>query len=90
MGTNVAQDRKTTVGGLFRVDSIKEMVLTGLEKLTQKALSASYDGTKTLTFKVGSTEINMKEGRIELKAKEAIVIKTNAANKQGSKTSTQI
>ncbi len=90
MGTTVAKNRKTNVGGLFRVESIKELVITGLEKLTKKALSASYEGTKTVTFKVGSTEINMKEGRIELNAKDSIVIKTNAENKQGSKTSTQI
>jgi len=75
--------------GLLRIEAVKELLVAGLEKLTKKAMTASYEGTKSVTFKVGQTEINMKEGRIELNATQTIVIKTNSENKQGSSTSTQ-
>lgn len=89
MGTRADKIRKTNVGAMLRIESVKEMLVAGLEKLTKKALSASYEGTSKLTLKVGSTEMNMKEGRIELNASESIVIKTTAQNKQGSSTASQ-
>ncbi len=90
MGTDVSNSRKTNVGGLLRIESVKEMLVAGLKELKQKALASTYEGTKTLTFKVGSTQIAMKDGVIELKADSSIVIKTNAENKQGSKSAKQI
>ncbi|MFO0616689.1 MAG: type VI secretion system tip protein TssI/VgrG [Polyangiaceae bacterium] len=90
MHSRVEKIRKTNVGGMLKIDAVKELLIAGLEKLTKKALSASYTGTEKLTFKVGSTEINMKEGRIELSSTETITVKTTGQNKQGSKTSSQI
>lgn len=90
MHSRVEKIRKTTVGGIFKIEAVKELLIAGLEKLTQTALSTSYTGTDKLTLKVGSTEINMKEGRIELSASDSITIKTTGQNKQGSKKSSQI
>ncbi len=90
MHSRVEKIRKTSVGGMLKIDAVKELLIAGLEKLSKKALSTSYTGTKTLTLKVGSTEINMKEGRIELSASDSITVKTTGQNRQGSKTSSQI
>ncbi len=90
MATRSELLRNTLVGGMFKVDSMKEMLIAGIEKLSKRALAATYDGTKTLTFKVGQTQVVLKDGRIEIDAADTIVIKTTAENNQASGTSTQI
>jgi type VI secretion system secreted protein VgrG len=90
MATRTEKLRNTTVGAFFRVDAMKELLVAGIEMLTKKTLSASYEGTQKLTLRVGGTEINMQEGRIEMNAVETIEITTKAENKQASETSTQI
>ncbi len=90
MATRTEKLRNTLVGGFYKVDAMKELLVAGIEKLTKKSLTATYEGTKSVTFKVGATQINMQEGRIELNAVESIVVETTAENKQASDTSTQI
>jgi len=90
MATRSELLRNTLVGGTFKVDAMKELLIAGIEKLTKRATTATYDGTKSLTFKVGSTQLQLKDGRIEIEAAESIVIKTSAENNQASGKSTQI
>jgi hypothetical protein len=90
MNTRIEQLRSTTVGGLLRIDAAKELLVAGIERLSQRALSASYQGGTSVTLKVGTTQLNLREGRIELEAKSAIVIETRGENQQASGTATQI
>lgn len=90
MATRVEKLRSTVVGGLFRAESLKSMLVAGLEKLSKKALSASYDGQAELLLKVGSTEVILKDGLIDMNAPKSISIETTAKNAQAAGKSTQI
>jgi len=90
MATRVEMLRSTVVGGILRIDSLKSMLFAGLVKLSKKALSASYEGTKEITLKVGETEIIFKDGLIDMNAPKSITIETTAKNRQAATKSTQI
>ncbi len=90
MATRVEKVRNTWVGGLMSVSSIKSLLVAGLEKLTKKARSASYEGTGEVVLQVKDTHIVMKGGLIEMDAPSSITIATSAKNAQSSGTSTQI
>ena len=90
MATRTEKLRNTLVGGFYKVDAMKELLLAGIEKLTNKAGSVTLDGTTSLTLKVGGTQIDLRDGRIELNAGESIVIETSSENKQAAGQATQI
>lgn len=90
MATRVEKLRNTWVGGLMSVTSMKSLLVAGLEKLSKKARSASYEGTSEVVLQVKESHIVMKDGVIDLSAPSSISIQTSAKNAQASTTSTQI
>lgn len=90
MATRAEELRSTLVGGIFSATSIKSMLVAGLQKLTKKALSASYEGASEIVLKVKETELIMKGGLIDFHAAKSITIETSQKNAQSSKSATQI
>jgi hypothetical protein len=90
MATRTEKLRNTVVGGFFKVDSMKELLIAGIEKLTKKAATATYEGTSSLTLKVGGTQIDFRDGNLAMNASDSIVIQTTSENSQGVGGSTQI
>jgi type VI secretion system secreted protein VgrG len=89
MATRTEKLRNTLVGGFFKVDAMKELLLAGVEKLTTKANTVTFDGTSSLTLKVGGTQIDFRDGAISLSTSETISIETSSANNQAAGSSTQ-
>lgn len=89
IGTRAEVSRTTTVGGIYSVKALKEILLAGLQKLTTTALTTTLKAP-SITLKVGETVIHMKEGKIHMKAEKEIAFVTEAENKQAAATSTQI
>jgi hypothetical protein len=90
MATRVEKLRDTWIGGKMSVKSVKSLLIAGLEKLSKRAKSASYEGTGEVVLQVKDTQVVMKDGVIGMEAVSSITIETSAKNAQASTTSTQI
>ncbi|UQA63167.1 type VI secretion system Vgr family protein [Polyangium aurulentum] len=87
-GARVKESRTTTVGGPYVVSALKEILLSGLRKLTIKAPIIGFKGP-SITLKVGETVIHMKNGRIDMKTSKELSIETQQQNNLGTSTSSQ-
>ena len=59
------------------------------EKLKTLSETGAFTGQK-ITFRVGKSEISMKDGKISIKANDTITVDAEAENNLGAGISTQI
>lgn len=86
--SHVEKMRRTIVGGMLKIQSMKAALITGMDKLGVKAGSVTLEGA-TIILKVGGTTVTMKDGAIAIDASKSIRIQTTGANNLGSSTSSQ-
>ena len=87
--SRIEKMRKTVVGGLLRVEALKDALITGMDKLGVKAATVGFEGAD-IKLKVGATTVTMKDGKISIDAPKTIKLETSGQNKLGAGTSTQI
>ncbi|MBW2459735.1 MAG: type VI secretion system tip protein VgrG, partial [Deltaproteobacteria bacterium] len=73
--TEVGKNRFTNVGAIKNVTAAKELTLTGKEKFSAVSAIGQYQSEQELTFKVGETELCMKDGLIKINAPETVAMK---------------
>ncbi|MEO7331610.1 MAG: type VI secretion system tip protein TssI/VgrG [Minicystis sp.] len=88
--TRIDETRTSTVKGNVAIAAVKDIVMTGRdEKLKTLSETGAFTGTK-ITFRVGKSEISMKDGKISIKANDIITVDAEAENNLGAGISTQI
>jgi type VI secretion system secreted protein VgrG len=80
--------RQTTVTGSYTVQSLKELLLAGLDKLRVESTDTTLSGNE-ITLKVGDTEIHLKSGRIDMKSPKEITFDASGSNNLASTKSSQ-
>jgi len=90
IAARINEKRTTFVGATMTVEALKNVALSGAEKLLAKALGAKMDGSKVLTLRVGETEIILRDGVLSLKSKTDIAMVSTGANNQGVGEAKQI
>ena len=90
IANRVGKTRRTLVGAALIAEALKDAAISGADKLKTRSLSASIEGAKVLTVRVGETEIMMRDGVLALKAGTDITIKSTGENKQGVGEAKQI
>ncbi len=86
-----ASDKRiTALQGSLNVHAVDDIALTGAEKCTVLSNTATHQGSRSITMKVGDTVVVMQEGMIKIVASDKITMKTTAQNNQGAGKSTQI
>lgn len=83
-------ERKTSIVATLTATATEEMVIAGLDQLRMESRTGILDGATQVTFKVGDTQIILKDGTIAMKAPNDITIDTSSENNLGSGTSRQI
>jgi len=89
IGLRADKKRATTVGGTLSVTAAKEMTLVGVEKLQTQSATAAFESPSGILFKVGETQVLMKDGAIELDAGTEIKLTVTGKNEQGAGTASQ-
>jgi type VI secretion system secreted protein VgrG len=82
IATRVGRSRRTMVGAAMMVEALKQVAISGAEKLSMKSASATWDGAKVLTIRVGETEVTLRDGVLLLKSPKEITFKADAKNSQ--------
>jgi type VI secretion system secreted protein VgrG len=88
--TRIDETRTSNVKGSVNIAAVKDIVMTGRdEKLKTLSETGAFTGQK-ITFRVGKSEISMKDGKISIKANDTITVDAEAENNLGAGISTQI
>lgn len=82
--------RTTKVGAVYSASSQKQLSISGAEELSMHSATATHQGTKTVTLKVGDTTVVLKGGVINIETKKTITLKISGENNQGAGKSQQI
>lgn len=89
IGLRADKKRATTVGATLSVKAAKEMTIAGVEKVQMQSATASLTAPSGILFKVGDTEVVLKDGAIQIDAKTEIKLTVTGKNDQGSGSATQ-
>ena len=81
--------RTMTIGASYGATADKEIVLAALDQLDTLSATGLFSGD-SLTLRVGSSEIAMKDGKIAITTTDKITIGTSSDTVLGSGTSSQI
>jgi type VI secretion system secreted protein VgrG len=90
MKTKGGELRRTNVAGSLTVRSVKQLAITGAEKIKTLSATASHTASKDVTLKVKNTTIVLKDGVIKIVTPTAISLKISGENQQGAGQSFQI
>lgn len=90
IATRCDDERKTHIARSLEATAKEDIVLAGLDELQMTARTGLLDGSTSVTFKVGDTQIILKDGTIAVTAPSDISIDTSSENNLGSGTSKQI
>ncbi len=89
IGLRADKKRATTVGAALSITAAKEMTIAGVEKVQTQSATASLTAPSGILFKVGDTEVVLKDGAIQIDAKTEIKLTVSGKNEQGAGSATQ-
>jgi len=89
IGTRAEESRASNVGGSYKVQAQKELLIAGVEKLTVQAKTADFSGSRTITLKVADTVIKLEAGNITMVGPKTISIEMQSQNALETGTSSQ-